>query len=466
MKLATTTHASMFLALLLTACAMETGGGGGEDTNVRGRVTDSGGAQLRSFGGEGTVAATSRVRASAVAADGSLDLLAEADVTADGRYEIAVPASDGPVVLQATSADGEVRAAALLESTAQGAGELVVTPMDSESSLEAAVWAEMIRLDGSLEHDPVDLRARIDSSTAVAVQVASDAGADAELAVTALAEATLAAQRTELEAYADAGVEVGARDLFEASLEASRRLSADLDRGADAGASYEAFFAGLADARASLGVEPRVEGRAQAAASASFRAALRARLDGDGALAPAMNAAILNAAALEARGHEAAIDAILRAGAASDATLESGASAAAQLRERLRTAATVEAAARAYAELGADLRGDAELTGSLLGQYLEADASAQIAVEATIAASAEATATLDAELDAAIEAARSGNGGLEPGALARGVADAYATQAATLEAEQAALATALDETRARAAIDLLVVADGSFRTGG
>ena len=52
------------------------------DSTVEGRVTDADGAQTRSFGGEGTVSAATRVEASAIASDGSLALLADEPASA------------------------------------------------------------------------------------------------------------------------------------------------------------------------------------------------------------------------------------------------------------------------------------------------------------------------------------------------------------------------------------------------
>lgn len=448
------------IVLALAGCAAEAGG----FSRAEGRVTDTGGAQPQSLGGAGTAAATTSVRASAVTAGGSLELVGEAEVMADTRYSIELPAHQEGLVLQAVDASGEVLAGAILDASGAVGETVHVTPMDSESSLEAAVYVAMIAQGASAtEVSTVDLRARITSELALAVRMADDRGEDVSAAIDALALAVLAAQRTEVAMYAQAGVRVSQADLFAAEVSASTSLSSALHGGASASSSYDVFFAALAEAASELRVTAEEQARAEAAASASFRAVVRARLSSESS-ASIRDAAILAAASLEARVHERALASVLAAGDASAELEARAASATAELRARIGAASTVSAAGSAYAELAIALRGDADVRGSILGTYLGVDLVSALTVQPAVEASATAAAQLDAALDAAMQASLSGSGSIDTRMLAMQIAAAYGQHAEAIAAQRATLGTLASDARLECAIDLLVLADGSFRS--
>lgn len=463
---------TILICLALAGCADPMGGGCDEDpsaaecqgtSTANGRVTDADGAQTRSFGGEGTASAATQVQASAIASDGSLELLAEAEVQADGSYAIEVPSSRDRLFLAAVDGSGEVLASAILERSAPPGESTDVTPMDSESSLEAEVLVQMIA-EGTApaEANYADLRARITTEMAIAVRVAEARGEDTSLAVRAMAEATIAAQRAEIEAYARMGITVTQAELYQAELSASQSLSAALHAGADGESAYADFLAMIEAAAEAEGADEEGRARSEGCASLAFRATIEARLsaEADGAIA---EAALLSAASLEARAQAEATRAILEAGAAGGEVMEMGTDAAAELRAEVRGSADAAAAASAYAAFAASVRGEADVSGSVLGTFVGVDLTTEAAVEAAVTASAEAAASLDASLQAAIDASLSASGAIDPEALAADIVAAYSVYFDAVEAGTTALAAASGETNASVAASLLIVADGSFR---
>lgn len=453
---------TLSVALCLAGCLNETDGGG--TARVEGRITDAGGAQARSFGGEGTASAATLVRASAVAADGSLELLAEAQVNADATYALELPANEHGVVVEAVSASGEVLASAILESTGGPGERAIVTPIDSESSLEAAVYVQMIARGAAPgEANPIDLRARITSELALAVRIAHDRGDDVSAVVVALADAVRAAQETEVAMYGRAGTSISQADLFALEVSASAELSAELHGGASADAAYDAFFEALASAAAEAGATAEEQARAEAAASASFRASIEARLSAEGT-APMREAALLAAASIEARAQERATLRLMALGEAGADVRSRTAEAAADVRASISAAATADAAASAYAEFAAEIRGEAGVEGSILGAYLGVDLVTGASAQAAVEASATAAAQLDAAIDVAVAASIAASGAVDTRALAADVAAAYGAYFDAVAAQQATLAATSDEVRARTAVELLIVADGGFRS--
>lgn len=451
-------YVSIFAALAgLSACTNDA------PARVEGHVTDGGGAQTRSFGGEGTISGAVAVQASALLPGGSLELLAEGELEADGSYSLELPAGETHVILQAVDASGEVMAAAVLEHSGPPGETVTATPIDSESSLEAAVLIEAAAQGAEVGAiNVVDLRARVTSEVAIGVRIADARGDDVGELVGALAAGVRAAQESELAVYARGGASVSQAQLFEAELAASQELDAALDAGAPAQAAYDTFFEARAQARAALGVDAEAQGRAEAAASASFRATVEARISSE-ASASIRESALLAAASLEARAQERAIAAILAAGEASGEVQASAAAAASALRAEVSAAATADAAAEAYARFAASVHGEASVEGSILGAYLDAGVAGTVAVDAAVAASATAAAQLDLALDAAFTASLQTTGAVDGAALAADVAAAYATYTDTMEAQGAVLASTSDAVSADAAVSLLIVADASFR---
>ena len=68
------------VVLLASAC--------GKPGTVQGKISDNNGSQARSLGGAGTIAAAASAQLSIVNDDGSLQVIGEAAVSADGSYSI------------------------------------------------------------------------------------------------------------------------------------------------------------------------------------------------------------------------------------------------------------------------------------------------------------------------------------------------------------------------------------------
>ncbi len=439
-------------ALVLSAC--------GPTVEVRGKVTDSNGTQTQalvsgatpSMGGTGTVSAATQVRAEQVGADGSLSLIADAKVDAQGNYSLRLPEGDTRVVIEAVDAQGNAVASVIVDSTANASGGVrTAAPITRESSLETSVFVQLVKDGGDVSQiDTVDLRSRIDAS--LAASVAADASGSAK-AIAALADAIRAAQEAELKAYAKAGVTTTQSELFSGSLEAAAKLDAALDAGTAADQAWADFYAAVRAGQAK--VDEKTEAEGERSASASFRATVKAEASG----AAWTEAATHAAAKLEARASEAAVKAVLEAGSASQATIDAAVAAGAKLRADLDAATTTAATVEAWTTYRTSLTGggSASVLGGLLGVNVGVDASLAVA----LGASANASATLGTALDAAAETTLSSAGKVDVNALTTKIVDAFAT----FEAATRAQATALSAFGAKAspAVEVMVVADGSFK---
>jgi hypothetical protein len=327
--------------------------------------------------------------------------------------------------------------------------------MSSETSLEAEIFQQMIGGGAAAQSiDTVDLRSRI--TTEVAMAVRSQATDQERLeAVRALAAAVRAAQETELQAYAKAGLTITQQTLFEASLQASAVLDAALDEGSrSAQEVYADFFASLRSAQQQVDEKTEADGERQA--SVAFRISVQGRLSNAGQQSVA-DAAVRAAAGLEAEAATAAIDATLRAAGASDAVMAQASNAATTLRASLREAADASAAATAWAAYCAELSSSANSSASVVGSFVGASFSQRTALENAIQTSNEAALTLDGSLGAVSDS----SSGLSAMQMATSVANAFATYHAAVRAEASTLATF--GLKAAPAAEILVVADGSFR---
>lgn len=458
----------LFSMMLVTAV-----GCGGSDGNtpsgsatLKGRVSDSSGSQPQglsggTLGGSGSASAAAKVRVGRLKADGGLDVLVEGQVRVDGRYEVAVPAGERRLIAESLDASGKVLAAAIVESSGSAGESVAVTPMDTESSVEAAVLAQMAASGVALaELNAVDLRARINLKVAEAVK----ASADIDVKVKALAEAVAAAQVAKVKAYASVGINTTQSALFEAELAAAKKLSAALDASASASATvseqaYASFYADLDVALKGIDVAVKKHTRAESCSSVAFRATVKARL-GAGSDAVA-DASLRAAASLEARASAAAVDAVLSAGAVASAEAMAAANAAATLRAQLSASVNAAASAAAYASWRASLTGSGSVNGSVLGNYLSVNIATATTVQLAVSATATAAATLDAALDAAVKVAIVGSGAIDFNALAQSIVSAYSTYQAAVDLQATALAAF--GAKAQPAVDVMATANASFR---
>lgn len=438
--------------------------GCGGTSTVSGKVSDQAGSQQQGlssageFGGSGTVSMTKTVKAAALGSDGSVQVIAEAQVDASGRYELDVPSGEHRLILQAVDAQGQVVAQGILEASGNAGEHVTAAPIDTESSVEAAVLVEMLQRGSTeTEANAVDLRARINAQVAAEVKAAADSSAK----VRALADATIAAQKTQVESYRQNGKTTTQQALFQAQLQAAAKLNAALDRGDAAAQAYATFHSDLAAALEAEGISEQQRAEAETCGSAAFRATVRARLGGVLGADAVAEAAVRQAAAYEAAASTAAVEATLRASGAADATITQATTAAATLKASLSAATTAAASAQAYAAYSAAITGDASVSGSVLGSYLQVNAVNQTSVEAALGASAQAAGTLNATLNTTFETALSLTGTVSFTSMASNVVNAYASYKTAVQAQAAALVTF--GTKAGAAVDLMLVAEGSYR---
>jgi hypothetical protein len=462
--LKTTTLRNLFAALVVLGL----GTGCGNTVQVKGRVTDGEGTQPQaivagaaSLGGSGTVSATTQVRASSVGPDGTLTVLAEGKLEARGYYTLDVPAGEERLVLEAVDASGQVVASALLEATAEGK-DVVAAPMDSETSLEAGVFLQMMADKPQAETvDMVDVRARINANMAAAARQGASTTEAFRSRVKALADAVRAAQQAELEMYAKAGVQTSQTALFEQELAAAASLSAGLEGGGPVQEVYDAFHAELRAAAERLGAKVEQQAQAERAASASFRATVKARLSAEDAR-PLVDAALRASAGVEARASGAALSALLSAAGAADDVKQQAVTASTTLRTQVRASTSAAMAANAFASFESSVSGSADLQASVLGRYLGVNASNQLTVGLAVQATVVAAATLDTTLDAAVSSAVSANA-VDVSLLATKTAEAYQAYATAVRAQASALA--LFGAKATPAVEVLLVAEGSFQMG-
>ncbi|HVE87813.1 MAG TPA: hypothetical protein VND93_33375, partial [Myxococcales bacterium] len=371
------------IRLLVAAMVAVSVAGCDQSSKVRGKISDQPGTQQQGLsdtgglGGSGTASAATAVQVMEVDSAGNLTMATSANVEASGSYVVEVPAGDR-LIIQAVDAQGKVIASGVLEEAKPGQ-EQVAAPLDTETSVEASVLVQMIRR-GSARSlaNAVDLRARINTQVAAAVKASSDPDAK----IQALADAIIAAQRTEEESYKQSGQTATQAELFQAEVQAAAHLDAALDRGDSAQAAYATFSAELDAARAQLGITAQQEAKAESCASSAYRATIEARLQASVGTDAVADAAIRQAAALEAGASAAAVEATLRAAGAADATVNAAAAAAVTLRASLSAATTAAASAQAYAAYQASIEGSTTMSGTVLGSYLGVNLATQLTADA------------------------------------------------------------------------------------
>ncbi len=431
---------------------LESGGTGdtadaGPRAQVEGRVTDGDGSQPARLGGSGSVSAATAVAAATVDARGELTVVGEADVDADGSFTLDVPAGRRGMIVTAVDTDGDVVASAILEDSGEAGTTTVCTPLDTESSVEAEVYLEM-RAQAAATANFVDLRARIDEATAVAVR--SDVDSDAR--IVALAEAVRAAQATEIESYTGAGLVVTQADLLDSEIEASQALSISLDAGTP---DYDGFFADLDDAAQTAGATAEEHSDAQASASAAFRFTLGGRLGRN----DVVDVAAVSAASFEARAHAPAI-AIILTDAGVAASVENAVTAASnRLQADLSAAGGADDAVVAYADWQAALIGQTSVEGTVLGDVLEVDTFSALKAQGAVSAMSTAETTLEKVAIATVDTALEGPT-VDAAAVATGLVQAYTAFRTTAETQASTTLTGLANTDEGGR--LLVVAMGAL----
>lgn len=379
--------------------------------------------------------------------------LGTAKVDADGTYALNLPRSSARVTVEVyASADSDqVLAAGILDSadTASGVNERHMAPLNRESTLEAAIFAEMSAKLSLKEINTVDLRARIDAEMAAAYY--AQTGAVVTETRVALAAAVIAAQDARVKAFAKAGVVVTQAELFEASLTAAAQVDASLSAGASADTAWAAFYASV---EAEIEASPEAQNEGERAASASFRLTIEAEVDA-GAF---RTAAVRAAAILEAHVAHVSTHAILLAGNASQAVIDAAAAAGTRLLVELRAAQDSHAMSQAYANWTLSISGQGQ--ASVLGLFVQAGGNATVNMELLVAAANTANAALELALSATVSLLNL----INVQAFTDAVVEAIAAHRGAIHANLDALVSMLGD-RSGIAVNLVLVANGAFTLG-
>jgi len=341
----------------------------------------------------GGPAAASSIEASSVSvaqlsADGSTEVLAEAQVAADGTYTVDdVPASRTDLVVIA-EAGGEETGRVLLHGESRSGITMTAQPMNFETSVESEIYTRARSMGRSAESSAeIALMVRMDEDAA-STAMSSEANVDA------VAEAFIQANESFVAAIAASGdVELDARERSEVIVQAAQEFAAQVDAGTTATAARGQFVRASADAWANAGVTAELVAEATATAVTvmdDMTASLDSNVRGDASL----GATLLN---IEARSRMAGnVESSSTAGA-NEGVLDALTTA----QTELSVDADLAFLSNVYADLSTEAQ--AAIMTALTSSTAEATIAQQLAVE-TAAQGAFEAANLSAKLEGAANA--------------------------------------------------------------
>lgn len=262
------------LAVALAACSDDPMGPDSDSDGaaVAGEVAETtqpeSGAEGQ-WAGDGAAGSAQQAEAKTVAvararADGSLDVVAEADVAADGSYRVeGVPAGHADLVVVARSgANAEVGRVVLREESRTDA-EIRAAPITARTTAEGKAFAEL-RASGEVSRgdETGELALFVQMEGDAAAQVAAEGGAR----VKALADAYVEARdaMTEVMARGETALDASARAEILASLVAERDQRSH--GGTSVSASHDTYVDAALDAFLDAGVSAEALALATAAA--------------------------------------------------------------------------------------------------------------------------------------------------------------------------------------------------------
>ncbi len=346
---------------------------------------NSGSAQMMS--GQATEATT--VAAGTVNSDGSLDVVATAEVSADGTFRIeGVPANRSGLVVRAESDAGAEVGRVFVHATTQAETETAVAPINASTTLHAQVTVAAHGGSPSPEAG---------AETALFLKVSGDAAAGAG-SVSALADAYVEARSAFHTTVESEGAAIDAGSWTEILVSAATDTDARLHAGASVESEQRAFVEGVVDAALEAGA--RADGMAVAFAAAATRLDAMLEAQGEGAirLEGTRNALRANVRARSA--------AIAEAEGAAGGLTDTGIQTLAQVEAAVEGSASAGEMASALADIRAGLV--AQITGSLLGNLPGLPGEIVGEVEAQLEAAAETSqlwVVLDGEANAEAQAA-------------------------------------------------------------
>ncbi|TVP56007.1 MAG: hypothetical protein EA351_09345 [Gemmatimonadales bacterium] len=252
--------------LALPACDSDPSGSNGDRSSVLVGTVEGGEAGGMMAAGQGATQA-SVASAGTLRGDGSLDILAEAQVSADGSFRIeGVPAGRAGLVVRAESDSGEEVGRVIVHQETIAEAETSVAPINASSSLHAQV---VLAIHGGNPHPA--------ASAEVGLRMMTSSEAASTMAqgqVSALASAVASAQSTKAAVLASVGSELDAAARAELVLAAMVDLEQNLSAGAQFQSAHRAFVEGTISTLIDAGVDARSLAAAEAAAATSIQTRL------------------------------------------------------------------------------------------------------------------------------------------------------------------------------------------------
>lgn len=384
---------------------------------------------------------------------GSTTTIGSGDLEADGSYSLAVTADAGALVITSYDEFGAVTGSVLVDAGPGLGDEVVAAPIDDETSVEAAVAAEIVAsAAGSV--DTVDLRGRINAEVASAVSTG-----DATASIAALAAAELAASAAEDASLQAAGCNFDVAARLAASIQGRQSFDAALDAGVATSAAQTALDTQRAGAFIAAGVTAEQAAEADAVAGLAFAASVKALATGaqaSGLISATRTSGDSLSAMLELN---ASVAALVEADATT--ALQGEAEAAGTALYSAVLAGNASADAAAWTTWSVALVGDGSVEGSVIEELLAVDGvtstNASVVVDAAVGAASFLSSSVQVDVAAAFAA-----GGSTDAMLAGEAAfDAYATYTGAVSDAVAALAITVPTADLSGTAEVLVAATGS-----
>lgn len=332
-------------------------------------------------------AQASTVSAVAVSGDGSLQVLAEAEVQADGRFSIEdVPAGRSGLLVSARASSGEEVGRVLVHGETEGGATIVTEPVNGETTVEGLVLETLAEagVDERIRNTAqLALLVRLDQSTAQEVAASAQS-------IQEVADAYRAGAEAQSQVFAGVGADQSAQ--ADALIEAALQHAENRDGGSDPETAQEDFVQAALDAFAQGGADSDEIARATAAAATGLDQAGSVASE-DARLDLARNAVELN---LDARQE-------LVAGLSSSEEASAAATALTDAEARVGASISVAEIAQALSETEASAR--EELTSMILSALPpEVPDDVRIIIEGrldTAFAEADLSASLEGSVDVA-----------------------------------------------------------------
>lgn len=404
------------LSFLALGCALIVGGvaacdsdssptPSGDNAVLVGSV-ESSSSGAAAFGAASGAQQATWVTAGTLRSDGSLDVLAEAEVASDGSFRIeGLPGGSGGLVVRAESDGGSEVGRVFVHQKTEAETETRIAPIDASTTLHA-------RAVGSLHGSNPDPASS--AELALHLMISGDAAAatsSAEVSALANGAASAAAAETAVHAEWGTGIDTDTRSTI--LLDAMAQFEQSMYAGASLEAAHRSYREAVVDGMIDAGLDAR----AAAAAQASAVTTADLQWSGSGA-ASAHVEALKNAMRLNVHTR-----ARLAGDVESDPVELRGATlqALGELEADIEAATSVQALRQASANYRAEVEADVRsaVLGALDGLSLDLLATIEAELEGVVAtarlwtalessataeARAEATATWSAEVEAAVDA--------------------------------------------------------------